>query len=126
MVKVEAAPFHRANILAAVFGLGLAFYLAIEPTPLWLLLLLAALVGVGVDAIVRNHPASVAAGPTGTVVYLPLATLATVAAGIALERVTGGYWWVLATAAVTPALGLLLHASYLSLEVAGAGYQAAR
>lgn len=126
MVSIATSPVHRVNVLAGVFGLGLAFYLAIEPTPLWLLLVLAALVGIGTDAIVRRHPASAVVGPTDTVVYLALPTLATVAAGISLERAVGGYWSLLAAAAVAAGFAALLHGWYLSLEAAAPAYATGR
>lgn len=126
MVVAALAFNPRLNLLAVVFGLGLAFYLAIEPTPLWLLLLLAALVGLGTDAILRGHPASRVAGPTDTAVYLALPILATLAAGISLEHAVGGYWAVPVAAVVTPPFALLLYALYLSLEPSAPAYQTAR
>lgn len=126
MVGLAFASNHRINVLAAVTGLGMAFYLAIEPTPQWLLLLLAALVGIGTDAIIRSHPTTAAVGPTDTVVYLAVPVLAIMATGIALEEAASGYWSLLAAVLVTPPLAALFYALYLSLEASAPTYQPAR
>ena len=56
-VLVQTLPrSDRANLLAIVLGVGMAFFLAIEPTQEWLLLLLAGLAALGTDGVLRSHP----------------------------------------------------------------------
>src|SRR4030067_415184 len=46
----------KANLLAIVLGVGMAFFLAIEPTQEWLLLVFAGLAPLGVGGVLRSHP----------------------------------------------------------------------
>ena len=43
-------------LLAVVYSLGLALFLAVEPTQPWILLAIVALVGLGTDGILRARP----------------------------------------------------------------------
>src|SRR5437870_13508383 len=46
----------RIPLLAVVFTIGLALFIAVDPVQPWILLALTALVGLGADGIIRGHP----------------------------------------------------------------------
>jgi hypothetical protein len=78
-------------LLAIVYGIGLALFLAVEPTQPWILLVVVALVGLGTDGILRSHPAAQLRGPADTAPFLFVPVLLALAAGLFLEELLDGY-----------------------------------
>jgi hypothetical protein len=123
----QAVPrLDRANLLAIVLGVGMAFYLAIEPTQPWLLLLVAGLAALGTDGILRSHPASPFTRPDDTVAFLILPALLTLGGGLFLEDVVSGYWSLGAAFATIPLFAALLYGQYLSVDARSSAYTTAR
>ena len=102
--------------MAAVFGIGLAAFLAIEPTQNWLLLLLAGLVALGTDAVVRTHPRARFQRLDDTALFLFVPVLFTLSLGLFLEEVADSYWAVPAGLASAVPFGAVLQAEYNSVD----------
>jgi hypothetical protein len=116
----------RANLLAILLGVGMAFYLAIEPTQPWLLLLVAGLAALGTDGVLRSHPASPFARPDDTAVFLFLPALLALGGGLFLEDIVSGYWSLGVSLATIPAFAAVLYSQYLSVDARSPAYAAAR
>ena len=84
----------RVHAMAAVFGVGMVTFLGVEPTQNWLLLLLAGLVALGTDAVVRTHPRGRFQRLDDTALFLFVPVLFTLSVGLFLEEVAEGYWSV--------------------------------
>jgi hypothetical protein len=124
---IQAIPrSDRANLLAIALGVGMAFYLAIEPTQPWLLLLVAGLAALGTDGVLRSHPASPFTRPDDTVAFLILPALLTLGGGLFLEDVVSGYWSLGAAFVTVPLFAALLYGQYLSVDARSAAYTPAR
>jgi hypothetical protein len=124
---IQAVPrVDRANLLAILLGVGMAFYLCIEPTQPWLLLLVAGLAALGTDGVLRTHPASPFARPDDTVAFLILPALLVLGGGLFLEDVVSGYWSLGAAFATVPAFAAVLYGQYLSVDARSPAYTAAR
>jgi len=124
---IQAVPrVERANLLAIALGVGMAFYLAIEPTQPWLLLLVAGLAALGTDGVLRSHPASPFTRPDDTVAFLILPALLTLGGGLFLEDVVGGYWSIGAAFATVPLFAAVLYGQYLSVDTRSPAYTTAR
>lgn len=106
----------RVHAIAAVFGIGLAAFLAIEPTQNWLLLLLAGLVALGTDAVVRTHPRARFQRLDDTALFLFVPVLLTLSLGLFLEEVADSYWAVPAGLAAAVPFGMVLQAEYNSVD----------
>jgi len=123
----QAVPrLDRANLLAVLLGVGSFFYLAIEPTQPWLLLLVAGLAALGTDGVLRTHPASPFTRPDDTVAFLILPALLTLGGGLFLEDVASGYWSLGAAFATIPMFAAVLYGQYLSVDARSPAYTAAR
>jgi hypothetical protein len=116
----------RANLLAIVLGVGMAFYLAIEPTQEWLLLVLAGLAALGMDGVLRSHPSSPFARPDDTASFLFLPALLTLGGGLFLEDVVSGYWSAPIGALTTVGFAAVLNGQYLSVDGRWPVYPTAR
>jgi hypothetical protein len=126
-VLVQTLPrSDRANLLAIVLGVGMAFYLAIEPTQDWLLLLLAALAALGTDGVLRSHPSKPFARLDDTASFLFLPALLTLGGGLFLEDVVSGYWSAPIGALTTIGFAGLLNGQYLSVDARLPVYTTAR
>ena len=126
MLAAALTSNNRISLLTAVFGLGMIFYLAIEPTPVWLLLPLAALVAVGAHALIRNHPSLRSLDPADTVFFLVLPTLAVIATGVSLEEAVDGYASAPIAIVITPPFAILLYSLYASFDPSHPAYPFAR
>ncbi|MBI1886256.1 MAG: hypothetical protein HYS09_08110 [Chloroflexi bacterium] len=120
------ARLDRVTVMSLVFGIGLVSFLAIEPTQNWTLLLLAGLVGLGVDGIVRTHPRARFRRLDDTALYLFVPVLFTLAAGLFLEEAAEGYWTVPAGLGAAFPFAAIVHSEYNSVHRKGEGYPAAR
>jgi len=112
--------------MAAAFGIGLAAFLAIEPTQSWLLLLLTVLAALASDGVVRSHPRNDFKHLDDTALYLFVPVLFTLAAGLFLEETAEGYWTVPTGLLMAVPFGLALQAEYHSVEGKGNAYHNAR
>ncbi len=104
----------RIPLLAAVYALGLALFLAIEPTKSWLLLLVTVFVALGTDGIVRTHPRSVFRDAIDTAPHLVVPAVAALAFGFFLEDTVEGYWSLLAALVAGVVMAGVIYAEYLS------------
>ena len=116
----------RLHVMAAVFGIGLAAFLAIEPTQNWLLLLMAFLVALGSDGIVRAHPQAPFRRLDETALYLFLPVLFTLAVGLFLEEAAEGYWSAPAGLLAAIPFAFILQAEYDSVRPEAEAYPTAR
>jgi hypothetical protein len=112
--------------MAALFGIGFTAFLAIEPTQNWLLLLLAGLVALGTDAIVRTHPRARFKRLDDTALYLFAPVLLTLSLGLFLEEVAEGYWSLLAGVGAAIPFAIVLQAEYDSVDRRERAYGGAR
>jgi hypothetical protein len=120
------ARLDRLHVMAALFGVGFTAYLAIEPTQNWLLLLLAGLVALGTDAVVRTHPRARFKRLDDTALYLFAPVLLTLSLGLFLEEVAEGYWSLLAGVSAAIPLAIVLQAEYDSVDRRAGAYGGAR
>lgn len=102
--------------MAVAFGAGLTAFLTIEPTQNWLLLLLAGLVALGTDAVVRTHPRARFKRLDDTALFLFVPVLFTLSLGLFLEEAADGYWSVLAGLGATVPFAVVLQAEYDSVD----------
>lgn len=116
----------RLHVMAALFGAGFTAFLAIEPTQNWLLLLLAGLVALGTDAIVRSHPHARFERLDDTALYLFAPVLFTLSFGLFLEEVAEGYWSLLAGVGSAIPFAIVIQAEYDSVDRRTGAYDRAR
>src|SRR3989304_1945557 len=102
--------------MAAVFGIGLAAFLAIEPTQNWLLLLLAGLVALGTGAVVRTPPRARFPRLDDPALFLFVPVLFPLSLGLFLEEVADSYWAVPAGLASAVPFGAVLQAEDNSVD----------
>ncbi|MEX1194183.1 MAG: hypothetical protein WD904_01175 [Dehalococcoidia bacterium] len=122
----HAGRLDRVHVLAVVLALGMAAYLAIEPTQNWLLLVLSGLAAIATDTVVRNHPRANFTRIDDTALYLFVPVLFTLGLGLFLEEVVGGYATIgIGLFSVVP-FWAILRAEYDSIERASPNYQATR
>jgi Protein of unknown function (DUF5656) len=128
-LPVAATPFNstRVPLLVVVYAIGLALFLAVEPTRPWILLMVTGLVALGTDGILRTHPSSIEQEDvawTAPLLFLP--TLMALASGLFLEDVLTGYWVVPGVAIAGVLMGAVLYAEYISVETYSPKYAGAR
>jgi hypothetical protein len=117
----------RVPLLVVVYAIGLALFLAVEPTRPWILLMVTGLVALGTDGILRAHPASIEqedAAWTAPLLFLP--TLMALSAGLFLEDALTGYWVVPGVLVAGALMAAVLYAEYISVEVYSPSYAGAR
>jgi hypothetical protein len=117
----------RVPLLVSAYSVGLILFLAIEPTPPWILLVLTGMVAVGADGILRDHPLAERESDiawTAPLLFLP--TLMALASGLFLEDIVGGYLAVPGTLAAALLLGAVLYADYISVDGDDRAYPGAR
>ena len=127
-VTVERAPLHAGLIplLAAVYGLGVGMFLAVEPTRPWILLLTTALVALGTDGIIRSYPSGVFRDVADTAPYLLLPVLLALGAGLFFEDTATGYWVWPAAASAAVLMAVALYGQYVSVNPLAPAYPLAR
>ncbi len=117
----------RVPLLVAVYSIGLVLFLAVEPTKPWILLVVTALVALGTDGILREHPQAARqqdAAWTAPLLFLP--TLLALGGGLFLEDAVHGYWIVPSAAIVALLMAAVLYAEDLSIDETGVMYPLAR
>jgi hypothetical protein len=127
-VTLERGPLHAGLIplLAAVYGLAVGMFLAVEPTKPWILLLAAVLVALGTDGIIRSYPSGVFRDVADTAPYLLLPVLLALGAGLFFEDTVTGYWVWPAAAASAILLAAALYGQYVSVNPLAPAYPLAR
>ena len=113
---------NRIHLLAAVFGIGVATFLAVEPTQFWLLLVLAGLIAIGTDGLVRSHPKASFRHLTDTTLFLFIPVLLTISTGFFLEATVSGYWAVPVGLLASIPFGMTLKAEYNSVDAKAPEY----
>lgn len=105
----------RVSLLTAVFAVGMGYYLALRPVQPWALLLLAGLIALGMDGVIRSRPHSPFRGATDTAVFLVLPVLYTAAAGLFLRHVAEGYWTLAAAGLAALLFGAVAYAEVVTV-----------
>ncbi len=113
-------------LLAAAYGIGLALFLAAEPTEPWILLAVVALVGLGTDGILRSHPRGQLRGVSDTAPFLFVPVLLALACGLFLEEVVRDYWVIPAAVGGAVMLAGALYGEYVSVVSHGPSYALGR
>ena len=113
-------------VLTILFGVGLAFYLAVEPTLPWVLLVVMGLAALGTDGVIRSHPEADFRDVSDTAPYLFVPTLFALSAGLFLEDTVVGYWTLVATVVAAIGMGATVYGEYVSVNVGAPAYPAAR
>jgi hypothetical protein len=126
MLTSTVGRIDRLYLMAAAFGIGVAAFLAIEPTQNWLLLLITLLVGLGTDGIIRTHPKAAFHRLDDSALYLFLPVLFTLSAGLFLEEAATGYWTVPTGLLTAVPFGYILQAEYNSVDRKAPTYPTAR
>jgi hypothetical protein len=116
----------RVSVLTTVFGVGMGYFLAVEPTQPWALLLLAVLVGLGMDGIIRSHPVFGRPIAPDTTASVLVPVLFTLSAGLFLEDAVSGYWSLAAAAGVAILFGAVAYAELVTLTPADPVFLSAR
>jgi len=113
-------------LVAAVYALGVALFLTLEPTqPLWLMVT-TLIVALGSDGIVRAHSNGAFRAPLDTAPYLLVPVILSLAAGFFLEETVSGYWRVLASLVSGGLIAGVLYGECLSIDVEGPLYGTGR
>lgn len=114
----------RINLLVLVIGAFAALYILTGTFAA--AVLLPALAAVGVEGVLRAHPAARLreGGAIATQALLPAAFV--LALALFFRYATTGYWGVVGALATTAAFALLVYAQYALLDVDGAAREAGR
>jgi hypothetical protein len=115
-------------LLAAVYGVGLALFLSVEPTKPWILLVVVALVGLGTDGILRGHKGGQLRGIADTSPFLFVPVLLALASGLFLEELdtVQGYRVIPAAIGASVVLAGALYGEYVSVIHHGPSYALGR
>ncbi len=113
-------------LLTVVYAVGLALFLAAEPTKPWILLAVVILIGMGTDGILRSHPHAHLRGFADTAPFLFVPVLMALASGLFLEEVVEGYWTVAAVGGASVLLAGALYGEYVSVVSHGPSYALGR
>jgi hypothetical protein len=113
-------------LLALLYGIGLALFLAVEPTKPWILLTIVALVGLGTDGILRMHARARLRGIADTAPFLFVPVLLALASGLFLEEVVDGYRTVPAVLGASVLLAAAVYGEYVSAISHGPSYALGR
>ena len=117
----------RSVLLSVVVGVGIGFFLTLEPTPAWLLVLTVFLAAVGVDGIVRAYPGANLTSITETSTYAFLPALFVLSAGLLLEySVEESRYAPLLAAGTGLVFWLTTMCEYISVNLNHSQYGAAR
>jgi Protein of unknown function (DUF5656) len=116
----------KTNVLSIVVGIGIGFFVTIEPTPAWLLAITVFLAAVGVDGIVRSYPGANLRSITETSTYTFLPALFVLSASLLLEYTLDGEWAPLAAAGAAAVFWLTCMCEYISVNPQHSQYSTAR
>ena len=113
-------------LLAVLFAIGLALFVAVDPPEPWILLALTILVGLGADGISRAHPRGHFHSIADTAPHLFIPVLFTLSAGLFLEDVLLGYWAAPAVLGASALMGCALYAEHISVDGEDPSFPGAR
>jgi Protein of unknown function (DUF5656) len=114
----------RVNLLAMVVGvLGAFFILRGDWVVLFVLPLIA---GLGLDGVLRAHPAARFRGAAATMQQLVCPVAFSVAASLFFRYVSSGYWGFVASIGTGLAFGIVAYAAYFTLDADSPATGAAR
>lgn len=114
----------RVNLLALLVGvLGAFFILRGDVVVLFLLPVIAAL---GLDGVLRSHPAARFRGATATAQQLVSPVAFAVAAPLFFRYISSGYWGFLASIVAGLAFGVTAYAAYFTMDADAAAGGSAR
>lgn len=105
----------RVSVLTGVFAVGLAYFLAVEPSPGWVPLALAVLMGIGMDGILRGHMLFGGPAIRDTIDFLLLPVLYALGACYVLEDAVSGYWSIGAAGGAALLFGAVVYSQMLTL-----------
>ena len=117
----------RVPLLVGVYAIGLLFFLAVEPTKPWILLVVTGVVALGTDGILREHPHGAYEDDiawTAPLLFLP--TLLALGSGLFLEDVLRGYWVVPGTFIASLLMAAVVYADHVSVDGDSVLYPGAR
>ncbi len=122
----------RANVFVLAVSAGILFFLAIEPTQPWLLLLATFLTAIGMGAVLRHEAAMRGIDAAGdepvaeTVFSLIVPVLWVFGATLTTEYVVEGFWTLPLGLAIGAGFGIVVYSEIASLDRDHASYQGAR
>ncbi|MPZ24337.1 MAG: hypothetical protein GEU28_12560 [Dehalococcoidia bacterium] len=116
----------RVTLLTVVVGVGLGFFITMEPTPAWLLVITVFLAAVGVDGIVRAYPGGNLTSFVQTSTYAFLPALFVLSSGLLLEYTVSGRLAPLAAAGAAAVFWLTCMCEYISVNPRHSQYGNAR
>jgi hypothetical protein len=101
-------------LLAVVFSIGLALFISVDRP--WVLLVVAAFVGIGADGILRSHPRAGFHTVADTSPHLFVPVLFALSSGLFLQDVVLGYWAAPAIIGAGALMGAAVYAEHISVE----------
>lgn len=107
----------RIPLVAAVYALGVALFLTLEPTRSLWLIITTLVVALGSDGIVRSYSHGAFRAPLDTAPYLLVPVILSLAAGFFLEETVSGYWEILAALVAGGLMAGILYGECLSVDV---------
>lgn len=122
-----ALSLSRLLLFTGAYSTGLLLYLAIEPTRVWMLPLIALLVTLAADGILRDHPAARRQQEllwTAPRLFLPC--LLALGSGLFLEDALRGYWVLPGSLVAGAAMAAVLSAEYNSIDPDSPSYAQGR
>jgi hypothetical protein len=111
-------------LLAVVFAVGLALFISVDRP--WVLLVVAAFVGIGTDGILRSHPRADFHTVADTSPHLFVPVLFALSSGLFLEDVVLGYWAAPAILGAGALMGAAVYAEHVSVEAAHPSFPLSR
>lgn len=113
-------------LLAVLYAIGISLFVAVEPTKPWILLIVVGLIGLGADGIMRTHPRASLRRWSDTAPFLFVPVLFTLASGLFLEEIVGGYKTVPAVIIAAGLLSAGLYGEYVTAITDGPSYALGR
>lgn len=124
--SIETPRPGRIALLAVIFTVGLGLFVSVDPPRTWILLVLAAIIALGADGIIRRHPRGDFRTVADTSAHLFVPVLFAFSAGLFLEDVVLGYWAAPAVLGAGALMGATLYAEYASVDADDRSFQLAR
>ncbi len=107
----------RIPLVAAVYALGVALFLTLEPTRTLWLVIATVIVALGTDGIVRSYGHGVFRAPLDTAPHLVVPVVLSFAVGFFLEETVSGYWDILAALVAGGLMAGILFGECLCIDV---------
>jgi hypothetical protein len=113
-------------LLTVVYAIGISLFVAVEPTKPWILLVVAALIGLGTDGVMRTNPRVSLQRWSDTAPFLYVPVLFALASGLFLEEVVTGYRTVPSVIVASLLLSAGLYGEYVTTITHGPSYALGR